>query len=487
MFRISLQASTRRGLFVRSFSKQVGVFNNDKVKLTKSIKTGEVQRAVKSFNDSMMQVAFSFGWVSHVALFCCGTFTAVLVAGYIAKAREIHEFIDEFDVIMTVLTDDVLKKMARLTAENDTLARRIFQDPKTVDIMFQIIEKAQRDRRNAAANILEACLRLPENQAFAMDQGYHQTILRLARETKSIYVRKCLAGGLVHIIKNPMVLPDLIDTGVLRFLDDILSDPLTKREYIQYPVQKVSLAFLNSYNNNNDDNTNNNNNEIVYDHKKYSLQPEDLNILKKYSSQLQELNKSPIFQTKNLLVEQGLFLYLHTATGGAVWGAIESYRKNYTLPNILKFTMRNALVTSLLPIYFVGGLVTTFMHFKKQCDTIDQTWRFYSVALMGLYPFFYLIPIVELWSPYWLGGHILGFGSFYSYLIYSDSDLMKSDHKLHLEEMSREAPTQQSKTRTLEAVENVRLKKVEISLKQLELAEKQLEMELQELELEKNK
>jgi hypothetical protein len=46
---------------------------------------------------------------------------------------------------------------------------------------------------------------------------------------------------------------------------------------------------------------------------------------------------------------------------------------------------------------------------------------------MTLYPWVYLLPIVERFSPYWIGGHVLGFTSFFVWLLVSKNDLLKSD------------------------------------------------------------
>ena len=59
-----------------------------------------------------------------------------------------------------------------------------------------------------------------------------------------------------------------------------------------------------------------------------------------------------------------------------------------------------------------------------------------------IYPAYYILPWVERWAPLWLGGHVVGFGSFFLYMVVTDADLMKSDHRLEAE--SQTSPLQES-------------------------------------------
>ena len=51
---------------------------------------------------------------------------------------------------------------------------------------------------------------------------------------------------------------------------------------------------------------------------------------------------------------------------------------------------------------------------------------------------------VENFAPLWLGGHIVGFGSFFVWTLYTESDILKSDHNL-LDKSDAETLTGQKK------------------------------------------
>ena len=49
---------------------------------------------------------------------------------------------------------------------------------------------------------------------------------------------------------------------------------------------------------------------------------------------------------------------------------------------------------------------------------------------MACYPGMLLLKVVEAYAPLWLGGHIVGFSSFFGWTLYTESDLLKSDREL---------------------------------------------------------
>lgn len=61
-----------------------------------------------------------------------------------------------------------------------------------------------------------------------------------------------------------------------------------------------------------------------------------------------------------------------------------------------------------------------------------------------MYPARFLLEWVERFAPLWLGGHIVGFGSFFVWTLYTESDLLKSDHSL-LDKSDAETLTGQKK------------------------------------------
>ena len=63
-------------------------------------------------------------------------------------------------------------------------------------------------------------------------------------------------------------------------------------------------------------------------------------------------------------------------------------------------------------------------------DSIQEKFGLYFSACLGLYPAARLLSWVERFAPLWLGGHIVGFGSFFVYTLVTESDLLKSDNAL---------------------------------------------------------
>ena len=125
-----------------------------------------------------------------------------------------------------------------------------------------------------------------------------------------------------------------------------------------------------------------------------------------------------------------MLLYLHTAAGGAAWGVFESLRLGQSRAMLLQNVARTALVTCFVPILMVGGVVTAYHRVNKATDSIGEKFGLYFGACLGAYPAQRLLSWVERFAPLWLGGHIVGFGSFFVYTLVTESDLLKSDAAL---------------------------------------------------------
>ena len=63
-------------------------------------------------------------------------------------------------------------------------------------------------------------------------------------------------------------------------------------------------------------------------------------------------------------------------------------------------------------------------------DTIETKFYLYFAAALAMYPSGRLLQWVEKFAPLWLGGHVVGFGSFFTWTLYTESDLMKNDRNL---------------------------------------------------------
>jgi len=130
------------------------------------------------------------------------------------------------------------------------------------------------------------------------------------------------------------------------------------------------------------------------------------------------------------LLESGVLLYLHTAAGGAAWGLFESVRAGQPRAALVQNVARTALVTCFVPILMVGGVVTGYNRINKRTDSVEEKFMIYFGGCVALYPASRFFAMVEAFAPLWLGGHIVGFGSFFTWTLYTESDLLKSDSAL---------------------------------------------------------
>ena len=132
------------------------------------------------------------------------------------------------------------------------------------------------------------------------------------------------------------------------------------------------------------------------------------------------------------LIESGVLLYLHTAAGGAAWGLFESVRNGEPRPVLMQNVARTspAQRASLCRFLLVGGVVTAYERLNRTTDSINEKFALYGAACLALYPAGRLLQWVETFAPLWLGGHIVGFSSFFGWTLYTESDLLKSDREL---------------------------------------------------------
>ena len=97
---------------------------------------------------------------------------------------------------------------------------------------------------------------------------------------------------------------------------------------------------------------------------------------------------------------------------------------------LLQNVVRTSLVTCFVPILMVGGVVTAYNEANKTSDSMNEKFAVYFTVCAAMYPCGRLLQWVERFAPLWLGGHIVGFLSFFGWMLYSESDLLKSDKLL---------------------------------------------------------
>jgi hypothetical protein len=52
-------------------------------------------------------------------------------------------------------------------------------------------------------------------------------------------------------------------------------------------------------------------------------------------------------------------------------------------------------------------------------------------------PWVYMLPVLDKLCPLWLGGHVVGFCSFFLFMMATDNDMFKSDHQLKIQDEQR--------------------------------------------------
>ena len=149
-----------------------------------------------------------------------------------------------------------------------------------------------------------------------------------------------------------------------------------------------------------------------------------------YAAAEAEARAQPLHAARSSLIESGVLLYLHTAAGGAAWGLFESLRQREPMPVLVRNVARTSLVTCFVPILLVGGVVAGYTSINRTTDTVEEKFALYFSAMIAFYPARFALERLEAFAPLWLGGHIVGFLSFFAWTLYTESDLLKTDHGL---------------------------------------------------------
>jgi len=298
-----------------------------------------------------------------------------------------------------------LRDLSQYSASNNTLNQSLAK-PKYINAFLNIIlEYSDLEINNNAAKIIDNVI------DSATDFSFIPRLMEVAQlEYIPSYVKKTLASAISKAaLKDDMVRLTLASNGAIEFLDEIVNSKLYRSKLslssllaICSTCKSIPTTVANQY-------------------------PKRQELIEKYSKENVELQSNVLALKTKELKESGLLLYLHTSAGGFVWGFFESIRNKYPIKRALINGCKNSIITAAVPIIFVG-LMTTFAtrEFKK-LDGPKEKLYFYFGGLYSLFPWYYILPVVERFSPYWIGGHVIGFMSFFSYLAYSDYDIFKSD------------------------------------------------------------
>mmetsp|Transcript_53657 Transcript_53657/g.117000 ORF Transcript_53657/g.117000 Transcript_53657/m.117000 type:complete len:477 (-) Transcript_53657:717-2147(-) len=329
-----------------------------------------------------------------------------------------------------------LERLSRGVALNDTLKRTVLHTPGLIERLFEIIRSTETKKVNAtsknhAVKILEHVSALPDTQLEIVEKKIHLTLIDLLRDPRTgLYVKKTIATAVCNLASQPENVPKLGECCALSALHDeqALSKAL-RRQKVAVALGHLGAAL-----------------QALPAEQLSALPPRERELIAQYAEAEREAASHPLYELRATLIESGVLLYLHTAAGGAVWGLFESLRLREPRAVLVQNVIRTSLVTCFIPILVVGGIITAYSHFNRTTDTVAEKFNLYFASCMAIYPVGRLLQWVERFAPLWLGGHIVGFFSFFVWTLYTESDLLKTDRDLlvsktvHRRLSSREDP-----------------------------------------------
>ena len=367
-------------------------------------------------------LVFMFGSVVGGSLLAANDDASKVVGG---DTEYVLEFLHDAD-------DDVrhatLDRVMKATDANDTMKRIVAGSEHLARLLaLASARDGELEERRLAVKTLEMCVRTPEAASLVLQRdGVVGQLLALVDDADAPrFVRKTSAMALVHLAKHAaadgsaadgQAIRGLVRAGVLTSVGRVLEDPDMRREEMCRGMERLASAY-----------------EATLSALGVDM---DLELDAALAADVRRFSgadrarKATWRGTTDPLVESGLVMYVHTMAGGAAWGLFVGLRDRLPLAGVLRHVARTALVTGMVPAYAVGLAVSAFNYYRRGVDEPERAFHLYTASLMSLYPWYYLLPMVERFSPLWIGGHVVGFGSFFTYLVLTDSDLMKNDQGL---------------------------------------------------------
>ncbi|KAN0025208.1 hypothetical protein ACTFIU_003467 [Dictyostelium citrinum] len=299
-----------------------------------------------------------------------------------------------------------LAEISELSSKNTTL-KKLLSNPEYINqLLDMILEYSDLEINNKSAKIIENA------SEFINDYSIIPKLLEVA-ELKYIpsYVKKTLGSAIskMALKGEDEARLKLASNGAIEFLDTMMSN----KDFKSQLFKSALLAICSTV-------------ETIPT-TITSLNEKRRELVTKYAAEERLVKGNALELKKRELIQSGYHLYLHTSAGGFVWGCLESIRNKLPLRAILMNGCKNSIITAALPIIFVGLMTTYTNETLKKLDTTKEKFQFYFAGFYSLFPWYYILPVVERFSPYWIGGHVLGFMSFFSYLAYSEYDIFKSD------------------------------------------------------------
>jgi hypothetical protein len=315
--------------------------------------------------------------------------------------------------------ESALERMARGLALNDSLKLVFLRTPGLVDRLLELVDSSScpLTSRNHAIKTIEAMSGSAEAQREMIRRGDHLKLIEvMGRDTTSLFARKAIAHTLANLCQLPENAAELARAGTVgALIAEQASDPRLVRQRVALAAARLAHAA----------------HALGAEVTGALPEPERMLIARLAAEEEAAAAEGGAWHgVKASLIESGVLLYLHTACGGAAWGLFESLRGGQSRSQLVQNVVRTGVVTCFVPILFVGGVVTGYMRLNRTTDSIREKFFLYFGLCVALYPAGRLLSIVERFAPLWLGGHIVGFGSFFVWTLYTESDLLKSDAML---------------------------------------------------------
>ncbi len=383
------------------------------------------------------------GWISVILAKGSGSEAAVILRTWTQTTELL--FNDDYTIV-----NDGLLVFLNASYKNRLICEKLSKNKlilkKLIDIINAADSKEEKkeqlitiEMKNMASELLYAIsLNNTTHDSLIKNKIHYYLIDIINNKSEFLYIKKNCAFVLSNLIhnneKNAMI---ILKSGVLNSLHLILSNKLLFRHKIQDSMYKL-IEIINKNNKNTSSDSDN-----LLEKKNLNLDNNDLLIINYYQKKLQKKKSKNNFffshqkeKFKNKLIENGTILYMHTLLGGALWGiTVSLFRRIKNKRQIWQYIYRTALVTGFVPAYFIGGIVTQYNYQLKEKNTYNGIMMLnFITGMLILIPSIYIMPILDLYCPLWLGGHIVGFSTFFLQCYYEDNDLFKSDINLKKEE-----------------------------------------------------
>ncbi|KAJ1639772.1 hypothetical protein T492DRAFT_934318 [Pavlovales sp. CCMP2436] len=400
-----------------------------------------------------MPAAAPLTWRGRVAYTAAYAYICAHVGGLLANQSESLVALETYDVVIAkelfVPSDDeklekCLDVLARGLPLSTLLREKVVNTDSVLQKLIELCQSAPTVKaRHHAAKAIDTTCALPLARRALVDDNLHEQIVAIVRDpTALLFVRKALYSVLTQLASGAARgaeagdaqacadLERLAAAGVLSTLHASLDDPALARQRTRGALMRMCGAL---------------GSDPRYAQTLASLSAAERELV---AARVAELGSREgdqlallVDSAHAVLIEGGALMYMHTAAGGLVWGALESARARMGARAIVRAALVNSAVTCMLPITVVGGIVTAYHELEKMTNTRAEKFAMYTCAALMLYPGWRVMVLVEAAAPYWLGGHIVGFMSFFAWLRYTESDLLRSDVQLLAADAKASQPT----------------------------------------------